>query len=462
MLSVMIKSSDDMYLYEINDHFFILDPYSQMFWSVKDIEVDNLLLIIERLKKYNFFKQRGEFADEYKKLKEDIKHIVINPTFKCNLDCWYCYSIDKHHKNLDEMSLNDIQKTIFFFANYKNEIKSTTPLAISMFFTSEITLDFSLFREVERFISQIQNDYSFDFYLFPASTNLMTVSDEFVDFINKYGYINVSLDLENKEQVETLLKNISRFGSAVVKHCIIPLNSKMNNLFKIYTTFMKSFDYVSMRPVRVTSNSKIPWTEKSIYDFKQELAKLIEKLLSLKEEELVKFLYKLGSSDYLAKFIDRITSRKKYYSRCLAGKNEIAISPNMNFYPCSGLIGNEKYKIGSLSEGLFLKNIPNLKKTNNVINSQCKKCPIRFYCGGLCLDWLEKQYPIDGRRTNSIECEINIHYFKLCSFFIFKISKINSKLLDLISRKKEIDNRLFYPLDFKDFSFFFQSSSNLW
>jgi uncharacterized protein len=431
-----------------------------MFWYVKDSKDEKLLLTIEQLKKYNFFKQKKEFEIRNKELKEEIKHIVINPTFKCNLDCWYCYSREYHHKNYKEISLNDIKQIILFFSNHRKEMNSSKPLAISMFFTSEITLNFSLFREVEKFIDQIKKEYSFGFFLFPASTNLMSVSDEFVDFINNYGYINVSLDLENKEQIETVLKNISRFESTVVKHCIIPLNSEMNDLFSIYASFMKSFDYVSMRPVRITSNSKIPWTEKSISDFKHELAKLFENLLSLDEEDLLNFLYRLGSSDYLARFLDRIISRKKYYSRCLAGKNEIAISPDMNFYLCSGLIGNEKYKIGSIYEGLSLKSTNDLGKSNNMNNSECKKCPIRFYCGGLCLDWFEKQQPITGKQTNSIECEINIHYFKLGSYFIYNISRNNSKILDLIARKKEIDNRLSYPLDFSDFSLFFQSRLN--
>ena len=461
MLIVMIKSSDDIYLYEVKNQFFILDPYSQMFWSVEDINNDNLLLTIEKLKTYNFFKKKGESVNDNSKLKEDIKHIVINPTFECNLDCWYCYSSDFHNKNFEELSLNDIEQIILFFSNHKKEMNSTEPLAISMFFTSEITLNFSLFREAEKFVNQIQNEYDFDFYLFPASTNLMNVSDEFVDFINNYGYINVSIDLENKEQLETVLKNISRFESTVVKHCIIPLNSRMTNLFNIYTTFMNSFDYVSMRPVRVASHSKIPWTEKSISDFKHELTKLIENLLSLDEEDLLNFLYKLGSSDYLARYLDRIISREKYHSRCLAGKNEIAISPDMNFFPCSGLIGNEKYKMGSMYEGLSIKNTSDLGKSNNMNNSVCKKCPIRFYCGGVCLDWFEKQQPITGKQTNSIECEINTHYFKLGSYFVFNISRSRSKILDLIARKKEIDNRLSYPLDLSDFSLFFQSKSDL-
>jgi len=460
MLIVMIKSSDDMYLYEVNDQHFILDPYSQMFWFIKDTDDDNLLLTIDQLKKYNFFKKKGKFVIEKKEIKEDIKHIVINPSFECNLDCWYCYSRDYHYKNIEEMSLNKIQRIILFFSRYKQEINSTRPLAISMFFTSEITLSFSLFREVGKFIEQLNKEYSFDFYLFPASTNLMSISDEFVEYVNNYGYINVSLDLENKEQVATVLKNLSRFDSTVVKHCIIPLNSRMNNLFSIYSFFMKSFDYVSMRPVRVTPHSKIPWTEKSISEFKTELVKLIEKLLLLNEEDLLDFMYKLGSSDYLARFIDRIISRKRYNSRCLAGRNEIAISPVMSFYPCSGLIGYEKYKVGSISEGLIHKSFFESRKSNDIINSECRKCPICFYCGGVCLDWFEKQNQISGMQTNSVECEINLHYFKLCSYLIYNISKNYSRILDLIARKKEIDNRLSYPLDFSDFSLFFQSCSS--
>ncbi len=455
MLIDMIKSSDDMYLYEINDQFFILDPYSQMFWFVKDLEDDSLLSNIDQLKKYNFFKQTKELVIDIKELKEDIKHIVINPTFECNLDCWYCYSRDYHHIDFERISLIDIQRTISYFADYKNKLNSTTPLAVSMFFTSEITLDFSLFKEVERYVNQIKKEYNFDFYLFPASTNLMSLSDEFVDFINEYGYVNVSLDLENKEQIETVLKNISRFDATVVKHCIIPLNSKMINLFSTYSTYMKSFNYVSMRPVRVTPNSKIPWTEKSVSDFKLELVKLIEKLLSLNEEELLDFLYKLGSSDYLARFIDRIISRKRYYKRCLAGKNEIAISPDMNFYPCSGLIGIEKYKIGSMSEGLFSNNITEFKKSKDIFTLECKECPIRYYCGGPCEDWKSKLNIKKIEEINHIECLVNHVYFKNAIFLVSKLCANKRVIISNYAEEKGIENRLSYPLNFEDFVLFF-------
>ncbi|GAI77001.1 unnamed protein product, partial [marine sediment metagenome] len=54
------------------------------------------------------------------------------------------------------------------------------------------------------------------------STNLVDPPQELVDFVNDYGYLNVSIDLSNMNQIELVKKNITLFKNTVIKHCIIP------------------------------------------------------------------------------------------------------------------------------------------------------------------------------------------------------------------------------------------------
>jgi len=453
MLIFMNKPSSNEYIYEVNNQSFILDSSSQMFWFIS--ENQEISHGIEQLKKYGFFKKKSANLNSDATSNFDIKHIVINPSFRCNLDCWYCYSKDVSQNFKEELSFEDIKQIILFFANYKKENNYNSPLAISMFFTSEITLDFNKFREVGNFINRINNKYNFDFYLLPASTNLVSVSDDFVNFVNEYGYINISVDIENKKQLANVFKNISKFNTNVIKHCIIPLNSKMENLLEIYQTFMKSFNYVSMRPVRVSPETKIPWTEKSIVNFKKEFSKLINHLIKYKNEDLEVFLFQLGPSDYFARFLDKIISRKKFTNRCLAGKNEIAIGCDKFFYPCSGLIGIQEFKVGSIEESLNFQQDGLTTGSSLLDNSDCDKCPIKYYCGGPCLDWLVKQYPVKKKSINIFECSVNLIYFELCSFFIYHISRELPNLIDEYSRKRGIENRFSYPLSFTDFVLFF-------
>ncbi|MCG3219968.1 MAG: SPASM domain-containing protein, partial [Candidatus Heimdallarchaeota archaeon] len=430
----MGKMRGELFYYKTISEKMILDPTSQLIWKlngnlkslekidegkyplldfcklIEEIDDDEARIFHTGLTKLNSY---GFFQDKETEMKQisskDFHNIVINPTTTCNLDCWYCYSREFRKTNTEELGLEEIKKTILYFADRKTEYHSETSLSISLFYLSEVTLNFHMFLKIKEFIEKIKHNYDFDIFLFPPPTNLLEIDQSFVDYINEYGFLTVSVDYTNTNQIQKIMRNVKTFDDNITKHCIVPLHSRMNNLIGVYKSFMEVFDYVSLRPVRVGENSKFPWGTESLQIFDNELNMLCNQLFELEDEELVSFLLSLGPSDYFSRYMQRVISRNKLFNRCSAGIEALAVGPDSKFYPCSGFVGRENFVLGTTKTGV---NIDLISKYQSSVNSNtlCADCPIKYYCGGFCEDW--KQMMGKKQESLQIECNINQVFFK--------------------------------------------------
>lgn len=416
-----------------------------MIWELNSGNVETIRKQIESLKKFGFFSEENKRSDEYlHKEKEEINYIVINPSNECNLSCWYCYVDRSENNNEKHLASEKIFAQIEMFLENKKENESKPPIAFSLFFTGEISLNFSVFLDINRKIDQIRDKYEFQISLLLPPTNLLQPSEQFIEFVNDYGYITVSLDLTNQEQLNAINENIRLFDETVVKHAMIPIHSKTKNIYNIYTEHMSKFHKVSMRPVRIAHDSIFPWTEKNLSEFKFEIETFVENLLLLNEKQMSNFLMSIGPSDYFAKFVDSILTRGKKFIRCPAGRTAIALDHNLKQYPCSGLIG-----VCEFQKDYFHEEANNLSSVNS---DECSNCAIRYFCGGSCIDWefREKKKPISNKFSS--ECAVNFIYFENAAYFVLKLLKKYPTILRNYLEEKEKKFRLDYNLNLDDFT----------
>ena len=438
-----------------NNTCFLIDSYNQLFWK-QDFckeKTEN----IEQLSRYGFFKE-NKFENQKNKVNNSIsiRQLVINPSTLCNLDCWFCYSRKFREENKDELNLEDIEKIIDLFVLYNKEKEVSTDLMISLGYTQELSLDFSLFIEIKKYIESLVEDINFNILLFPPSTNLIQINQDFIDFTNAYGYLTVSLDLENKDQKNAIYTNLPKFAKNVEKHLVIPLKADNINLYNLYKDYSCLFDYVSIRLVRVDKNSKYPWNEQGVTSLNAAISDLFKDLLRKSDKEIIRFLRLLGPTDYIARYIDRVISRTKVLERCPAGKSAITIAPNLDLYPCSGMIGYHDLKVGEIDikKGHIEFDYERLNSLS--FEGQCLTCPIRFYCGGSCLDWLYKQFGNLNVANNFYECKLNKHLVEEIIFFLSEIIEKRSEIYQTYIKLKGLKNGLNYPLDFDAFCEFFK------
>jgi len=70
---------------------------------------------------------------------------------------------------------------------------------------------------------------------------------------------------------------------------------------------------------------------------------------------------------------------------CGAGCEYVAITPEGDIYPCHQFVGNEDYKLGSLYDGTFDKELSGRFAGLNIYTrEECRDCWARFYCSGGC------------------------------------------------------------------------------
>ena len=445
----MLQIDSSCYVFEANDTIILTDIHNQMIWKLNSETVGDIGKQIASLKNYGFFSNNNKFSDEnIVKVDHELNYIVFNPSNECNLSCWYCY-VDRTENNEGKhLTSEKIFTHIERFLENKKKNDSKTPIAFSLYFTGEISLNFQVFLDIRRKINQMRYNYGFQISLLLPPSNLLKPTEQFVKYVNNYGYITVSVDLTNQQQINAIDKNIKLFDEGVVKHLIIPIHSKTNNIFSIYQKYLSSFHKVSTRPVRIVANSIFPWTEQNLNEFKLEIAKFVEILLSLDEKQITIFLISLGPSDYFAKFIDSILTREKKVIRCPAGRTAIALDHDLKQFPCSGLIGVREFQ----KDYTLAKKGSWEEETLSSVNSdKCSKCAIKYYCGGFCIDWEFKEKKGPSLNEISSECLVNFIYFENIVYFILKLQKKYPSVLRNYIEKKGRKFRLNYNLNFDDF-----------
>ncbi len=457
----------------------IFDPFHLLFWSITDSSLNNSLSDgvytfenIREVEESSVFKKsyinkfktlisKGFFTDKPSNPAYhppfDITQLVLNPSFQCNSNCEYCYSKELKEKRLTIQPLDDLKENTLRVLDYKKTLNSSQPIAVSSFYTGEISLHFSYFLELKKWLEDIQNQYDFPILFFPPSTNFLEPSEDFLNFINSYGYINISLNLHQKNNITKVMRNIQQLNSNVHKNAIIILTDFSTPLFNIYSQFSPYFDTLSIRPARTTKDEEVQLFSHSLTNY---FSQFIDDLLDLSKEELLSFLLKLGPTDIFLRSLQRILERRKYYTRCPAARTAFTIDDQGYVYPCSSLIGNKDYLICNLKEN----NLSNLQNNNFNpplnFNNLCSKCFLKFYCGGYCLDWKEKTSTFFDQMSLFEECLWNSTIVKHLLFFILQLSNKDCSIFPEFCKKKGIKYKLDYTLDFESFIAFWSSMSD--
>ena len=75
----------------------------------------------------------------------------------------------------------------------------------------------------------------------------------------------------------------------------------------------------------------------------------------------------------------------KRLSGCGSGHEYLAITPEGDIYPCHQFVGDSKFKMGSVWDGISNIDIQNYFKNSNVYTRKdCDSCWAKFYCSGGC------------------------------------------------------------------------------
>ena len=363
--------------------------------SINQKEIEEVFSDIETLKKEKKLFTEDTFEDkafDFKNRNTVIKALCLHVAHTCNLNCEYCFaSQGKYHGERALMSFEVGKRAIDFLI----ENSGTRHNLEVDFFGGEPLMNFDVVKKIVEYARSVEKKYNKNFR-FTLTTNGVALNDEVIEFANREMH-NVVLSLDGRREVhDNLRKTITGKGSYDI---IVPKfqefvkrrggkNYYMRGTFThnnvdftndIFHMADLGFTELSMEPVVCKPDEKYALNESDLpklYEQYEILAK--EMLKREKEGRPITFYHYMLDLEHGPCIYKRI-------SGCGSGTEYMAVTPWGDLYPCHQFVGDEKFCLGNIFEGVKNKDLVNeFKCCNAYARPECKDCFAKLYCSGGC------------------------------------------------------------------------------
>ena len=355
----------------------------EVFADIEELKADNQLFTPDTHEGKAFdFKNRNTY----------VKALCLHVAHTCNLNCEYCFaSQGKYHGDRALMSYEVGKRAIDFL------IENSGPrhnLEVD-FFGGEPLLNFDVCKKIVAYARSIEKKYNKNFR-FTLTTNGMNINDDVIDFCNKEMH-NVVLSLDGRKEInDATRKTITGVGSYDI---IVPKFKKLvearggknyymrgtfthNNVEFTKDLFHMAdlgFTELSMEPVVCKPNEPYALTEEDLPVLYEQYEILAKEMLKREKEgrpfTFYHYMIDLKNGPCIYKRI----------SGCGSGTEYMAVTPWGELFPCHQFVGDEKYSLGNIFDGIKNKEVVNkFKNCNAYARKECANCWAKLYCSGGC------------------------------------------------------------------------------
>ena len=372
----------------------LLDKYSDDN-TIDAQEISDCIDDVEELKAQGKLFTEDNYANlafDFKKRNTVIKALCLHIAHTCNLNCEYCFaSQGKYHGERALMSFEVGKRAIDFLIENSG---SRVNLEVD-FFGGEPLMNFDVVKQIVAYARSIEKQHSKNFR-FTLTTNGMLVDDDVIEFANRECH-NVVLSLDGRKEIhDNLRKTINGKGSYDV---IVPkfqefVRRREGRGYYVRGTFTHNntdftndifhmadlgFTELSMEPVVCSPADPYALT----YD---DLPVLYEQYEILAKDMLRR--EKEGKPITFYHYMIDLTGGPCIYKRilgCGSGTEYMAVTPWGDLYPCHQFVGDDKYKLGDIWNGVDNHEVQDeFKLCNAYARPDCKDCWARLYCSGGC------------------------------------------------------------------------------
>ena len=331
-------------------------------------------------------------AFDFKNRNTVVKALCLHVAHTCNLNCEYCFAAQgKYHGERAVMSLEVGKAAIDFLIKHSGTRRN---LEVD-FFGGEPLMNFDVVKEVVAYARSIEQQHNKNFR-FTLTTNGVLVDDEVIAWANRECH-NVVLSLDGREEVhDRLRKTVNGKGSYATivpkfQHFVEMREGKGYYLRGTYThnnpDFTKDifhmldlgFDQLSMEPVVCAPEDPYALT-------KEDLPVLFEQYEILARAQIER--RREGRPFTFYHYMLNLEHGPCVYKRisgCGSGTEYMAVTPWGDLYPCHQFVGDEKYKLGNIWDGVTNLEAQNeFRECNVYAREDCHDCWARLYCSGGC------------------------------------------------------------------------------
>ncbi|MBQ7117652.1 MAG: thioether cross-link-forming SCIFF peptide maturase [Clostridia bacterium] len=390
---------DIINLYEKEDKEKIISLMLERYGDREDVTREELELCfedIEELKNEGKLFSEDTFepmAGELKKKSAGIvKALCIHIAHTCNLNCSYCFaSQGKYHGDRAMMSF-EVGKQAFDFLIANSGTRKNLEVD---FFGGEPLMNFDVVKELVAYARSIEKQHGKNFR-FTLTTNGVLIDDDVIDFANR-EMSNVVLSLDGRKQVHDRFrvdyngkgsweKIVPKFQKLVEarggKNYYMRGTFTHHNpdfLEDIKEMLSLGFKELSMEPVVCAEDDPSALTKEDLPVVMKQYEDLAELMLKKHRE---------GDGFTFYHYMIDLKGGPCIYKRisgCGSGTEYMAVTPWGDLYPCHQFVGEEKYKLGDVWQGVTNTDIQNeFAECNVYTREECRSCWARLYCSGGC------------------------------------------------------------------------------
>ena len=321
-----------------------------------------------------------------------VKALCLHIAHTCNLNCEYCFaSQGKYHGERAVMSFEVGKRALDFLI----ENSGTRHNLEVDFFGGEPLMNFDVVKQLVAYARSIEKEKGKNFR-FTLTTNGLLIDDDVIDFANR-ECANVVLSLDGRKEVHDRYR-VDYAGNGSWER-IVPKFQKLveargHKNYYMRGTFTHEnpdfledikemldlgFSELSMEPVVSAPGDKSELTEEDLPIVLEQYEKLAELMLERDKE---------GKPFTFYHYMIDLTGGPCIYKRisgCGSGTEYMAVTPWGDLYPCHQFVGEEKFKLGDIWNGVTNKETQcEFANCNVYARPDCRDCWAKLYCSGGC------------------------------------------------------------------------------
>ena len=321
-----------------------------------------------------------------------IKALCLHVSHTCNLNCSYCFaSQGKYHGDQALMSLEVGKRALDFLIENSGSRRN---LEVD-FFGGEPLMNWDVVKELVAYAREQEKVHGKNFR-FTLTTNGVLIDDDVIDFSNR-EMSNVVLSLDGRKEIHDLTrvdfagngsydKVVPKFKEIVearggknyyMRGTFTHANPDFTN--DVFHMADLGFRELSMEPVVCSPDDPSALTPEDIEIVKEQYEILAKEMIKRRKE---------GNPFTFYHYMIDLTNGPCIYKRisgCGSGTEYMAVTPWGDLYPCHQFVGEEKYKLGDVWNGVTNDDIrEEFRSCNAYSRPDCKDCWAKLYCSGGC------------------------------------------------------------------------------
>ena len=414
---------------------FILDKYKDK-EDVNEEEIDFCFNDIDELIKDGRLFAKDTFEDvakEFKKRQGVVKAICLHVAHDCNLACKYCFAGKGEYdgpKGL--MSFETGKRALDFLIEQSGTRKN---LEVD-FFGGEPLMNWEVCKKLVEYGREQEKIHNKNFR-FTLTTNGLLINDDVIEFCNR-EMGNVVLSLDGRKSTNDAMR-VSRNGSGSYDLIINKFkkfadsrNQENYYMRGTYThnnlDFSKDIIHMADMGFKELSIEPVVCSPDEPYALKDsDLPTLKEQYQILADEMLKRYRKGNGFTFYHYMIdLDAGPCIVKRVSGCGVGTEYLAVTPSGELYPCHQFVGDEKFLLGNIWDGITNKQVLEQFENCNVYShKECKDCFAKLYCSGGCA---ANAYHTTGSVNGIYEFGCELHRKRIECAIMLKVAEAEEKL----------------------------------